>query len=80
MKKKDESIIPKGSYCYAFHGWKIGEEPKTTICPYFTHKGVSKETGRHLAYCKFLEQGEENPDTMLLFDQVKECGINTDDE
>lgn len=62
-------------------------------CPYWerynqkTHGELPEELKQHLknalfyegAYCKFLKTGDWEPDgTMLLWDQVKECGINDD--
>lgn len=71
---KDTSVIPVGLYCY-----KIKSIDKSTgrlsidTCPYWDN---IEEHG----YCHYMECGDGDEDgTILLFDQVKECGINLDD-
>lgn len=94
--KKDESLIPKGPYCYTY----VGDMYK--ICPYWDSKKDLPEQAN--GYCHFLEKsdmdlaeeteftdmktgekskGMELPigiGTGLLWDQCKECGINDEME
>lgn len=65
----DISKIPSGIYCY----------DETGVCPYWRKhpNKIEQESG----YCLFLKKGDWMKDgTMLLWDAVKECGINSDDE
>jgi hypothetical protein len=77
--KGDESVIPKGLYCYDVIGHIPATEdqpPRRQIkpCPYW-----GKDDAGH-GYCAKLQASDGDPDgTMLLFDQVKECGINDED-
>lgn len=87
--------IPEGLYCYtpvqapcAENGWVFRVKP----CPFWQH--YDKEVHGELpdeckpyekefqgAYCTFLKTGDWLPDgTMLLWDQVKECGENYGDD
>lgn len=81
----DESVIPAGSYCYT--PIRMIEEPgrpprmKIKHCPYWGHDfdKPRQQTG----YCALLGQGDWDPDPngpFLLWDQVKECGLNDDDD
>lgn len=79
---KDKSVIPYGDYCYSIleepcekNNWKI----KAKICPYWSLQ-EGPEDGNN-GYCSFLEKGDwETFSVGLLWDQVKECGINTYDD
>lgn len=71
-------FIPHGNYCY-----KILEEPdsknkfhlKTKCCPFWEQKLDKPEQAS--GYCHYLQEGDwENNHFSLLWDQVKECGIN----
>ena len=67
---KSPSKIPKGLYCYDANG----------ICPYWS---LSKNGGvQNNGYCAYLELGDWEPDgwISLLWDGVKECGLNTNDD
>lgn len=66
----DESVIPKGLYCY---------DTKTKkICPY--HRIIEHLPEQESGYCDFLEIGDaEEGGTLLLWDMCKECGINMDE-
>jgi hypothetical protein len=90
MNEKDTSVIPKGCYCYehtgrmktVFHE-EIGqhiEVPEIKCCPYWSKRRDKpyQENG----YCSYLESGDwDEPSAIsLLWDQVKECGINDDIE
>ena len=68
--EKDKSLIPEGHYCYT--GW--GEEFK--ICPYWAKDPTKPE--QQSGYCHFLDRGDWEDGLSLLWDQVKECGINND--
>lgn len=59
--------IPKGIYCYDKNG----------VCPYWSRNPdyPNQENG----YCSYLMRGDwEANHLSLLWDQVKECGINDD--
>lgn len=64
---KDEKYIPKGMYCYS--------GPRgTDRCPYWTT--LPNRPAQENGYCKFMEKGDGDEGVWLLWDQVKECGIN----
>ena len=73
--EKDESIIPEGLYCYTGHG-------KTFICCPYWSKRIDKPEQEN-GYCSFLEHGDwmygDGSGISLLWDQVKECGVNEGD-
>ena len=58
--------IPKGLYCYGYNG---------ILCPYWK---INKNKPEQLnGYCEYLKIGDWMEDSIgLLWDQVKECGIN----
>ena len=61
--------IPKGIYCYDKNG----------KCPYWD-KDLSKPHQEN-GYCHYLKTGDwEAKHISLLWDQVKECGENLDEE
>lgn len=68
--EKDTSVIPKGNYCY------YGIKGKT--CPYWKMVGVK------CGYCAYDDMSDEDYHQggyfSLLWDQVKECDINTEDD
>lgn len=83
--------VPHGLYCYGHTGrmverqvWgapegTVAQVPETARCPHWKHVG-SKGRQRD-GYCRLLKAGDWMPHprgTMLLWDQVKECGINQD--
>ena len=90
--EKDESLIPKGQYCYTY------EDGKFKPCPYWDT--VDDAPSQYNGYCHFLEKGDLEIETemvfidektgeksmgnelpfpcSLLWDQCKECGINND--
>ena len=93
----DESVIPKGPYCYTpirtpevQEDWEKRGIFRICACPYWErydqkiHGPLPAEYAEFQstyrgAYCKFLKTGDwEHDGTMLLWDQVKECGINDD--
>lgn len=72
--------IPKGEYCYSINtivkdNCKNVPSIKINICPFWN---IDKEQPYQMnGYCNFLKQGDwEEDGTLLLWDQVKECGIN----
>ena len=91
--EKDESLIPKGQYCYTYD-----EDGKYKPCPYW--RRIEDRPEQYDGWCDFLEFGDlEHEQEMeltdmktgektkgcdlpfpvsLLFDQCKECGINDD--
>jgi hypothetical protein len=71
---KDESKIPRGPYCY--NTLKVDPnngKMKIKLCPYWSKTG-------DIGKCSFLGISDEDYASSLLWDQVKECGINNDDE
>ena len=75
----NENLIPNGPYCSTIDpNSKPNDKgfPKFIRCPYWR---INKEKGNG-AYCAYLEQGDyEDNGTLLLWDQVKECGVNDED-
>lgn len=73
---KDTSVIPVGMYCYEpvikdFMG--IGKVVRNR-CPYWRRiEGQPKQAN---GYCDYLEKGDYDGSTFLLWDQCKECGVN----
>lgn len=80
-----ETLIPEGPYCYqhtgrteerTFQGKQISV-PTTIACPF--HKLHGGKPSQRNGYCRLLKAGDwmKHPHgTMLLWDGVKECGIN----
>ena len=65
-----KKVIPHGDYCYDKHG----------CCPFWEKWDHLPDQGS--GYCFYLETGDFTKNgTMLLWDQIKCCGINnTEDE
>lgn len=87
--RRAEAIIPHGDYCYRVTAVAAGADGvpslKTDRCPYW--KGRKDRPEQRFGYCRLLKVGDytqgRTPDgkpraTSLLWDQVKECGINPD--
>ena len=82
----DESVIPQGAYCYRFTGETKRTAdgrpyPGTVPCPYW---GANPEAGeQEYGYCAKLKladwEGDEHGHIPLLWDMVKECGINDEE-
>jgi hypothetical protein len=70
----DVSKIPHGIYCYS-----VDKNGKNKVCPFWSINH-SKEEIRN-GYCSYLKKGDwENESAFnLLWDQVKECGVNMED-
>ena len=64
MKNK----IPRGLYCYDENG----------VCPYWSI--LKDKPYQENGYCSYMKIGDWEADHFfsLLWDQVKECGINDD--
>ena len=80
-----ESVIPQGCYCYTNmrdSGRKTEDNLpifSVDICPYWDMDDDQPQQMN--GYCWFLEKGDwEEDGTDLLFDQVKECGVNYPDD
>ena len=67
-KMKDQSKIPKGFYCYDTNG----------VCPYWSLN--KNKPHQENGYCSYLEQGDWDEHLGLLWDQVKECNINMEED
>lgn len=85
MHKKEDygvsskSSIPSGPYCYEIVGAdsKTGRI-KTVLCPYFS---IDRTKPYQMnGHCSYLGYGDwdDNTGFGLLWDQVKECGVNED--
>ena len=74
----DESKIPPGDYCYVKLE-QIEGTPRLRclgMCPYWSRRDDRPE--QENGYCSYLGWGDWEQDNFsLLWDQVKECGINT---
>jgi len=69
--ENDLSAIPKGIYCYS--GCRGTDSYKS--CPYWSL------LSEHNGYCKYLQVSDDDIDGLgLLWDQCKECGINTEED
>ena len=89
---KLNQLVPKGNYCYSYtgrisienkvideNGRKVSSKfyfmPETKLCPFW------KSFAEKNAYCIYLQQkSEAGGFTHLLWDQVKKCSINNDDD
>lgn len=77
-----ENHIPKGCYCYT--PVALVEDPATGAprlltrrCPFWAIN--SAQPSQMNGYCGYLGSGDwEDEGTFLLWDQVKECGVNED--
>lgn len=79
MVNGDERIIPEGGYCYSVLGLVEDENGlpvmKTKPCPYWGRDKDQLEQSD--GYCAKLKSGDwHQGGTILLWDMVKECGIN----
>lgn len=73
---KDESLIPPGLYCYTIEELLPDGRIKIDLCPYWDQK--LDEDEQESGYCHFIEEGDGEDGTLLLWDQCKECGVNMD--
>ena len=76
----DESIIPKGDYCYKidridFSDMSRPPKIKIHLCPYWMFMDMrTKEP-----YCTYCDHVGIAYDTILLEDQCKVCGVGVDE-
>jgi hypothetical protein len=71
LLKEPEKYIPQGCYCYE----RI--QGKFRACPFWDCDETKPD--QENGYCHYLEEGDwENDHFGLLWDMVKECGINDD--
>lgn len=75
---KDSSVIPDGPYCYRLIGENNSSKtPRSSICPYWSYR--EDKPRQENGFCAYLESGDwEREGVSLLWDQVKECGINAE--
>ncbi len=79
MQDEQTTCIPNGIYCYELI--EIGKDKngrsiyKTHVCPYWS---IDRSKPNQMnGYCAYLDCGDwEGEGFGLLWDQVKECGIN----
>lgn len=64
----NKSLIPKGIYCYSNQG----------VCPYWSIR--EDRPGQTNGYCSLLGKGDWELVGSNLWDQVKECGENDENE
>lgn len=65
--EKIHEIVPHGLYCYGADSRGVRFR-----CPYWSYRGP------HNGYCAHLNKDDNQLEGGLLWDQVKECGINMD--
>lgn len=78
MEKIDITQIPEGDYCYTLLAIvRNGRGMKIKTCPYWELMLDKPEQDN--GYCHYLKYGDwEHNGLGLLWDQVKECGVNID--
>lgn len=77
-----EDLIPHSDYCYTVlepptkkNNYKMKIKP----CPFYDKNPTKPE--QQNGYCHFLKAGDwEEDGAFLLWDMVKECGINLENE
>lgn len=75
-----ETLIPRGPYCYTVTG-ELRADGGYSIkrCSFWRRR--ADWPAQADGYCDYLRRGDNDPEgTLLLFDQVKECGVHDDDE
>ena len=79
VKVPTEADIPHGQYCYIPLFWNNATGVlHTKLCPFWDKRDDKPEQLN--GYCGYLRQGDwQVRGTSLLWDQVKECGVNTED-
>lgn len=66
-----KSLIPHGIYCYEYR------DEEFILCPFWSKNHLMPE--QENGYCSFLSMADWYGEGQgLLWDQVKECGINED--
>lgn len=67
-------VIPKGPYCYS--GTRNPADKNYKPCPYWEIRGTEEE---YYGCCTYLDIADDDGEGFgHLWDQVKECGINSD--
>lgn len=62
-------VIPRGPYCYDENG----------VCPFWCREPTKQP--QEDGYCSYLGKGDWQLEGFsLLWDQVKECDVNDDDD
>ena len=73
---KDKKLIPPGTYCY-IPLEVIGKSLAILRCPYWSLD--PNKPSQCNGCCSFLNRCDDDDEGFgLLWDQVKECGINDD--
>lgn len=82
-----KKVVPQGPYCYENTGkmvertmdnGQVVKVPESRVCPYW--KWRNDKPQQRNGYCRLLKAGDWQKDgTFLLWDSVKECGINSED-
>ena len=74
-------VVPKGDYCYKLKKVIIDKTRnnmpvlKVRNCPYWCWD--TRYPGEKVGYCRYMKTGDYDEGSCgLLFDQIKECGIN----
>jgi len=77
-------VIPRGMYCYKTKTGKMEQNaegihfPRYKVCPYWSKN--KDKPNQNNGYCDYLKQGDWDSEGLsLLWDQVKECGLKTED-
>ena len=68
LREKTHERIPKGVYCYDENG----------VCPFWSRIALAPTIDS--GYCSFLARSDAEVGFGLLWDQVKECGVNREHE
>lgn len=69
----DKSVIPKGDYCYSIGEINYKNNSPiiyTNVCPYYNNNETPT--------CDYCEIEGIEQDLVLLEDQCKICGVNTE--
>lgn len=78
-----EKLVPHGDYCYTWTKEPTAENKfrgEIKVCP-FWQSFYPKVPEQSCGFCHFLKAGDFTSDgTMVLWDQIKECGVNLPDE
>lgn len=70
-----EKLIPYGLYCYEIESYDYeNHRLKIKPCPYWSKDPNKPEQDN--GYCSYLQMGDWDMSLGMLWDQVKECGVN----
>ncbi len=73
-----EKEIPKGQYCYSITGIDTKGKLLSKTCPFWHIRLNAPE--QENGFCSLLNRADNDEGLSLLWDQVKECGINDSDD